>query len=184
MIILVAYATRHGSTAGIAERIAAGLRAAGLTATVSHVSDVHDVEPYDAVVLGGAAYMAHWLKEATAFARHHRAELQQRPVWLFSSGPLGNEAVDEEGNDLLEASRPREFAELTDLLHPRDEKVFFGAYDPDAPPVGLGERLLRKLPAARKALPAGDFRNWPEIDAWAAGIARELGAGGRAAAHG
>ena len=54
---------------------------------------------------------------------------------------------------------------------------FFGAYDPDAPPIGLGERLVQHMPAPRAALPAGDFRDWPAIDAWAAQIAAELGTG-------
>lgn len=54
--------------------------------------------------------------------------------------------------------------------------MFFGAYDPDAPPVGPGERLLRHMPAARAAMPAGDFRDWGAIDDWAAQIAAELGA--------
>ena len=61
MRVLVAYATRHGATAGIAERVAAALTAAGLSAEARPVEDVRDVEPYDAVVLGGAAYMFHWL---------------------------------------------------------------------------------------------------------------------------
>jgi menaquinone-dependent protoporphyrinogen oxidase len=56
--------------------------------------------------------------------------------------------------------------------------VFFGAYDPDAPPSGLAEGLMAKFvrlaPAARNALPAGDFRDWPAIEAWAQSIAREL----------
>ena len=60
-------------------------------------------------------------------------------------------------------------------MHPRGEQVFFGAYDPDAPPVGVGERFVRHMPAARGAMPAGDFRDWPAIDAWAARIAAELG---------
>jgi menaquinone-dependent protoporphyrinogen oxidase len=62
--------------------------------------------------------------------------------------------------------------------------VFFGAWDPDAPPVGLGERMVRHMPAARNSIPAGDFRDWPAIDAWAAGIARELHAANAAAAPG
>ncbi len=155
MIVLVAYATRHGSTAGIAERIAVGLRRAGLTATVSHVEDVREVTPYDAVVLGGAV-----LHVPLAEGRHTvrpppPGPLRERPVWLFSSGPLGTDLVDDEGHDVLEASRPREFDELTTLLQPRGEKVFFGAYDPDAPPVGLGERMVRHLPAARTRPPGG-----------------------------
>ncbi len=176
MRVLVAYATRHGATAGIAGRVAAALTAAGLPAEARPVEDVTDVEPYDAVVLGGAAYMFHWLKPAVTFARRHRKELAARPVWLFSSGPLGTDLVDKDGRNVLETTRPKEFDELTKLLHPRGEQVFFGAYDPDAPPAGLGERFVQHMPAARAALPAGDFRDWPAIDAWAAQIAAELGA--------
>jgi menaquinone-dependent protoporphyrinogen oxidase len=173
MRVLVAYASRHGATAGIAERVAAGLRDAGMVAEARPVAQVSDVEAYDAFVIGAAAYMFHWLKEATRFVKRHRAVLRERPVWLFSSGPLGTDAVDEQGRDVLEATRPREFDELHDLVDPRGERVFFGAWDPDAPPVGLGERLLRHLPAS-DAMPAGDFRDWPAIDAWAAEIAGEL----------
>lgn len=177
MRVLVAYATRHGATAGIAERVAATLSAAGLSAECRPVEDVEDVEPYDAVVLGGAAYMFHWLKPAVKFSRRHRKALAARPVWLFSSGPLGTDLVDKDGKNVLETTRPREFDELTKMLHPRGEQVFFGAYNPDAPAVGLGERFVQHMPAARDAIPEGDFRDWPAIDAWAAQIATELGAG-------
>ena len=180
MRVLVVYATRHGATAGIAERIAAALNAAGLSADVRPVEEVEGVERYDAVVLGGAAYMFHWLKPAVTFARRHRKELAARPVWLFSSGPLGTDLEDKEGRNVLETTRPKEFDELSQLLHPRGEQVFFGAYDPDARPVGLAERFVQHMPAARDAFPAGDFRDWPAIDAWAAQIAAELGATSRA----
>jgi menaquinone-dependent protoporphyrinogen oxidase len=177
MRVLVAYATRHGATAGIAERIAAALTRAGLSAEARPVEDVRDIEPYDAVVLGGAAYMFHWLKPAVTFCRRHGTQLAARPVWLFSSGPLGTDRVEKDGNNVLETCRPKEFDELTKLLHPRGEQVFFGAYNPDAPPIGLGERFVHHLPAAREALSAGDFREWPAIEAWAAQIAAELGTG-------
>jgi len=173
MRVLVAYASRHGATAAIAEGVAARLRDAGMIAEARPVAQVSDVEAYDAFVIGAAAYMFHWLKEATRFVKRHRTVLAERPVWLFSSGPLGTDTVDEEGRDVLEAARPREFDELHDLVDPRGERVFFGAWDPEAPAVGLGERLLRHMPA-NDAMPAGDFRDWPEIDAWAAEIAREL----------
>jgi menaquinone-dependent protoporphyrinogen oxidase len=173
MEVLVTYASRHGSTAGIAERIAAGLRAAGLSAEVAAVTQVGDVERYDAFVIGSAAYLFHWLKDATRFVKRHRAVLEAQPVWLFSSGPLGTERIDEHGDDVLEATRPREFDELAALVHPRDLQVFFGAWDPDAPRIGLSEQLVRRLPAA-EATPAGDFRDWAAIDAWSAAIAREL----------
>jgi menaquinone-dependent protoporphyrinogen oxidase len=174
MDILVAYATRHGSTAGIAEHIATTLTGRGHRARAVPVEQVEDVETFDAVVLGGAAYMFHWLKPAVRFAKKHHAELASRPVWLFSSGPLGTDLVDAEGGDVLETTRPREFDELTTLLEPRGEQVFFGAYDPDAPPIGITERLTRRLPAARDSFPVGDFRDWDAITAWAEQIAADL----------
>lgn len=172
--VLVAYASRHGSTAGIAERLAGRLLGAGLDAVVSDVDEVEHVADYDAYVIGGAAYMYHWLKPATRFARRHRELLVDRPVWLFSSGPVGDEKVDEDGNDLLEVSRPKEFDELHELVRPREEKVFFGAWDPDAPAVGVAERMMKLLPASRDALPAGDFRDWQAIDTWADEIVQIL----------
>lgn len=175
MDVLVTYATRHGATRGIAERIATRLSAADeVTAVLAPVDEVDDVEPYDAIVIGGAAYMFHWQRAATRFVRRHQEVLARRPVWLFSSGPLGTDLVDEDGNDVLEAARPKEFDELDRLVEPEDEAVFFGAHDPDAPPMGFGEHVMWLLPAAREALPAGDFRDWPRIDAWADGIAARL----------
>jgi menaquinone-dependent protoporphyrinogen oxidase len=175
MMVLVAYASRHGATAGIAERIAAGLREAGITAEARSVSDVRAITGYDAFVVGGAAYMYHWMKEATDFVKRHRAILVKRPVWLFSSGPIGTDLVDEKGRDIFEVTRPKEFPELVAQLHPRGERVFFGAWDPKAPPVGLAERFMRHMPAF-PGMPIGDFRDWPAIDAWAAEIAAELAA--------
>ena len=72
MKVLVAYATRHGATAGIAERIGSKLREHGLDATVLPAKDVRDVREYDAFVIGSAAYMYHWLKDATDFVHRHR----------------------------------------------------------------------------------------------------------------
>ncbi len=177
MNVLVAYATRHGATAGIAEHIASTIAGHGLSTQTTSVEQVKTLDEYDAVVLGGAAYMFHWLKPAVAFAKKHRKELAARPVWLFSSGPLGTDTVDAEGNDVLEASRPKEFEMLTALLRPRGERVFFGAYDPQARPIGLGERITRHMPATRNAFPAGDFRDWDAIGAWAEQIAADLTAG-------
>ncbi|MCU0483703.1 MAG: flavodoxin [Chloroflexi bacterium] len=174
MRVLVAYASRHGATAGIAERIAATLRASGIEAVARPVAEIRDVAGYDAFVIGSAAYMFHWLKEATAFAKRHRAGLAGRPVWLFSSGPLGTDLVDEKGRDIFESSRPKELEELAAVLQPRGDRVFFGAWDPEAPAIGMAERLMRLAPASRSALPAGDFRDWAAIDAWATEIAHEL----------
>ncbi len=172
--VLVVYASRHGATRGIAERIATRLGQGGVEATLKSTAQAGDLAGYDAFVIGGAAYAFHLLKEVTAFVRRNRSLLASRPVWLFSSGPLGTETTDAKGRDVRAASEPREFAEFRDAIHPRDVRIFFGAYDPEAKPIGFMERLTRMMPAARAAIPAGDFRDWDEIEAWAAKIAEEL----------
>ncbi len=178
MKVLIAYASRHGSTKGIAEHIAATLERTGLDVTLRPVGEADPIDGYDAFVIGSAAYLGGWLDDATAFVRRHREVLALRPVWLFSSGPTGTEAVDAKGRDLLKTSAPKEFAEFARSILPRGEQVFFGAFDPDAAPSGLAEglmaRFMRLVPEARRALPVGDFRDWPAIEAWAEGIGREL----------
>ncbi len=174
MKVLVDYASRQGATAGIAGRIAERLRAAGLEADAFPAASAPDPSAYDAAVVGSAAYMFHWLDEATSFVGHHREALAARPTWIFSSGPLGTATVDDKGRDVLETTIPREFAEVRAAIHPRGEAIFFGAYDPDQKPVGAWERLARMMPAFRDSTPVGDFRDWPAIEAWADGIADDL----------
>jgi menaquinone-dependent protoporphyrinogen oxidase len=172
--VLVVYASRHGATREIAERIAARLGQGGVEATLESTEQAGDVAGYDAFVIGSAAYAFHWLKEATAFVRRNRSLLASRPVWLFSSGPLGTETTDAQGRDVRVASEPREFVEFREAIHPRDQRVFFGAYDPDGKPIGFMERFTRMMPVARAAMPVGDFRDWGEIEAWAGKITDDL----------
>ncbi len=172
--VLVVYASRHGATRGIAERIAATLRQTGAEVTLQPAGRADKPAGYAAVILGSALYYFRWLKEATGFVRRHRDVLAQRPVWLFSSGPLGTATIDERGNDVRAAAGPKDLAELQSAIAPRDHRVFFGAFDPQSAPVGLLERVVRLLPAARAAFPVGDFRDWREIDAWVGDIARAL----------
>lgn len=172
--VLVAYASRHGATAGIAERISARLATNGFATTCRAVADVDDVDRYDAFVVGSAAYMFHWLKDATRFVKRHRDMLAERPVWFFSSGPLGTDLVDDEGRDVFETSRPKEFEELEPIVDIQGDHVFFGAWDPDARPVGVAERFVRLMPATKDALPTGDFRNWDAIDAWSDEVGARL----------
>ena len=174
MHVLVTYASRHGATQGIAERIDETMRGAGLEAEARPAASVKSVAGYDAFVIGSAAYMFHWLDEATKFVRRNRAALAAKPVWLFSSGPLGTEPTNAEGRDQKEAAVPKEIAEFQEALHPRGHVVFFGAYQRDRKTIGLAERFMALMPAARDALPEGDFRDWSEIEAWAAEIARGL----------
>ncbi|MFI5255555.1 MAG: flavodoxin domain-containing protein [Candidatus Limnocylindrales bacterium] len=174
MRVLVAYATRHGATQGIAERIAETLSRAGLEAEARPATSVRSLAEYDAFVIGSAAYMFHWLKEAAGFVRRNQRALVAKPVWLFSSGPVGSEPLDAKGRDQKVAAVPKEVPSLRETINARDHRVFFGAYHRDVKPVGLAERFMSLLPATTEGLPEGDFRDWPEIEAWAAEIARAL----------
>jgi menaquinone-dependent protoporphyrinogen oxidase len=169
--VLVAYASRYGSTAGIAERIAAKLQAEGLDAEAKPVKSARDIDGYGAFVIGSAAFIGSWMKEASDFVRRNRSLLSGRPVWLFSSGPVGTKTTDAQGRDVREASVPKEIAEFADLM-PRDHRVFFGALDRKK--LTGAHRLMSLVPASKTIMIEGDFRDWGEIEAWAAMIAHEL----------
>jgi len=108
MAVLVGYASKHGATQHIAERIAETLPRSGLDAQTQPIKAVTDVSDCEALVIGGALYFSSWVKDLTSFVKRNEATLAGRPVWLFSSGPLGTEPRDKEGHDL---------------------RVFFGALD-------------------------------------------------------
>lgn len=158
--VLVAYASKHGSTVGIAEAIADRLRDSGHDAEARAVQ-VADPREVEAVVLGSAIYAGSWMNEAIEFAERHVDTLRQVPTWLFSSGPLGVEVRDEE-------EQPRQLGRLTEALHPRGHQVFFGALDRTK--LGFGERMMVKAVKASE----GDFRDWDAIRSWAADIAQAL----------
>ena len=171
--VLVAYATKYDSTKGIAKFIAERLRQYSLDVDLQDIRSAHDLESYDAFVIGSAVYMLRWLKEAREFVLQNRKLLASRPVWLFSSGPLGTVSKDAQGRDLRDVSGPREIGTLREAVNPRNHKIFFGALDVNK--LGLGYRAVLKLPAVRESLSEGDFRDWKEIEIWASGIAQELG---------
>jgi menaquinone-dependent protoporphyrinogen oxidase len=103
-----------------------------------------------------------------------RSDSPTSPCGCSAADPSGKEPVDPKGRDVLEISRPEEFDTFGPRLHRRGEQVFFGAWDPQAPPIGIAERLQRHLPAAWTVDVAGDFRDWKAIDKWASEIASEL----------
>ena len=161
MNALVAVASRHGSTEGIAEAIAEELRGAGIDTDLREADEVLDLEGYTAVVLGSAVYLGNWLPEARRVVERHRARLATVPVWLFSSGPLGEEDPEPPGD-------PERLADLLQALRPREHQRFVGKLDKRT--LGFGERLAARLVHA----PEGDFRAWDAIRAWARSIAAAL----------
>jgi menaquinone-dependent protoporphyrinogen oxidase len=153
MRVLVLVASKHGGTMEIGEAVAAALSSLGASAVVSGVTGVVDLDRYDAVVLGSAVYLGRWLPEASRFAADHLGRLKEMPVWLFSSGPLGEPAVP--------AGDPTEVVELASALGARGLRTFAGRLETVG--LGPGHRGI----AAMLHAPAGDFRRWDEIEAWA-----------------
>jgi menaquinone-dependent protoporphyrinogen oxidase len=163
--VLVAYATKYGATAEIADKIGQVLSQAGLQAEVLAVDRVGDPSSYGAVVLGSAVYIGQWRKEAAKFLETQEQALAERPVWLFSSGPTG------EGDpvELTEGWRfPGKLQPIADRIGPRDVALFHGASD--ASKLNFIEKRMLKMVKA----PVGDFRDWEAIAAWAGAIAEAL----------
>jgi menaquinone-dependent protoporphyrinogen oxidase len=163
--VLVAYATKYGATAEIAEKIGEVLQKAGLNTDVQPADRVHDLTPYGAVVLGSAVYAGQWRKEAATFLEQNEQALAKRPVWLFSSGPTGE-------GDAVELMKgwlfPEVLQPIADRIGARDIVLFHGVIDMQE--LNLPEKLIVK---ALKA-PAEDSRDWDAITAWAKGIAEAL----------
>ncbi len=191
MTVLVTYASKYGATKGIAERIADKLRQMGRAVDVVPANAVGDISNYEAFVIGSAVYSGSWLPEAAEFVRSHTATLAVRPVWLFSSGPLGPEVKEPEEQErgpeeflgeirifgvkrVIHWPLPKEVVEFRGSIGPRGHEMFFGAVDHKNLP--FAERMA--LLAVRGI--DGDFRDWNSIDAWAESIARELSAAGAA----
>jgi menaquinone-dependent protoporphyrinogen oxidase len=170
MKVLVAYETKYGATKAIAMRIGDVLELHGLDVDVVRGRVVGDISGYDAFVLGSAAYYGSWLREMTEVVQDYQDILRTRPVWLFSSGPLGTAKVDAQGRDVRTAAIPKTVTELTPLVAPRDHHVFFGALDKAK--LALPDRLVASMPAFPGV--EGDFRDWDDVTAWAESIAKAL----------
>jgi menaquinone-dependent protoporphyrinogen oxidase len=158
MHILVTYGSKMGGTAGIAELVGQALTDAGFQADVRPVSEVDPIEAYDAVLVGGALYSGHWHRQARRFVKRHARALRERPVWLFSSGPLNGSAA--------EAIPPvPQVQELLERIGARGHVTFGGRLPADA----------KGFPASAMARThAGDWRDPERIRGWAAAVAMEL----------
>lgn len=164
--VLVAYATKHGMTAEIAERCGAVLRRAGLSVDVLPVEEVKNVADYGPVILGSAVYIGRWRKEAVKFIKRHENRLKERRVWLFSSGPTGTG----DPAELLKGWEfPTNIQEVIERIEPVEIVVFHGALNPER--LNFLERMVIK----RVEAPTGDFRDWEAITAWAKSIAALVG---------
>lgn len=158
--VLVAFASRHGSTEAIAIGIATRLAQRGCICTTRSAELVDDVSGFDACIIGSAVYLGRWMPAARDLVSRHRDALLKKAVWLFSSGPIGEPA--RPLTDPIDAS-----AALADL-QAVDHLRFAGRLDRAS--LSFPERIAVQVVGA----PDGDFRDWDAINAWADGIADNL----------
>jgi menaquinone-dependent protoporphyrinogen oxidase len=159
MKVLVTVASRHGATAEMAALIARVLRLRGMTVVEASPVAVDDVTEYDAVVLGSAIYAGRWLAPATSLVARLRSQLAARPVWLFSSGPIGDPPT---------PAKDLEVSGVVASIDAVEHRVFAGKLDRSS--LKLSERVIMRVVHA----PEGDFRDWREVSHWAAQIADTL----------
>jgi menaquinone-dependent protoporphyrinogen oxidase len=156
--ILLAYATRYGSTQEVAEAITASLREAGLEVDIQPMQEVKTLDNYDAVVLGAAIYGTRWHPDAHHFLSQHQQTLRQLPVAIFALGPLTrDDAAKQRSRRQLDKDMGKYF-----WLKPVTVEIFVGKYDPT------------KLSFFERLLPASDRRDWDAIRAWAKALPTQL----------
>jgi menaquinone-dependent protoporphyrinogen oxidase len=156
--VLVAYASKHGTTREVAESIARTLGERGLAVEVEEARRVRDITRYDAVVVGGGLYMGKWHADARRLLKRHRGELAAKRLAVFGMGP-----------DSLEESKVAESRKQLDRalaatpeLEPIAVTIFGGALEPES----------WRFPFNR--LPAFDARNWDAIHGWAEDLVASL----------
>jgi menaquinone-dependent protoporphyrinogen oxidase len=163
--VLVAYATKYGSTREVAERVAERLRKQGLQVEARPAGAVKSLDGYDAVVFGGALYMFRLIGEGRRFLQRSRKRLSRLPFAAFGMGPIENvekQFVDARGHldkTLLKLQG----------VSPKDVTIFGGALDP----------AKLKFPfTGMKSFGATDLRDWKAIEAWADSLPAKLGVKG------
>ena len=158
--VLVAYASKHGATAEIAEAVADQLRKTAHTVDCVPAADVAKLDAYDAVVAGSAVYMGRWRPDARRLIKRRARELSEQPLWLFSSGPCGQADPSYGAPPGLERRAKRLGAR---------EHVVFGGRVPDEPSNFIERSMLQKAVPEQR-----DLRDWETIRGWAAEIAQAL----------
>ncbi len=160
MRVLVSFASRHGTTEDIAKTIAARLEIRGLNVEVQDVTAVKSIDGYAGVVVGSAVYMGKWEQSARSLLQREASMLRERPVWLFSTGPVGE--------PLFPEGESEEAAALAEKISAKGHVTFAGKLDRHE--LNLIERLTVAVVHAKD----GDYRDWEAIDGWADEIADDL----------
>lgn len=162
--VLVAYATRYGSTQEVAEAIANRLRETGLQVDLKPLRDVKTLAPYGPVVLGAPLFMFKWHKEAMNILSRHKKELLERKAAVFVLGPVHDPHDDQEWQD-SQSQIDKELARFP-WFEPQAFAMFGGRYEPSS--------LGFPLKAFAGSEPASDIRDWEAIHAWADALVEQL----------
>ena len=163
--VLVAYATRAGSTAGVAERVAGVLSRNGFAAEAVRVDKVRDVASYDAFVLGSAVRAGRLMPDALRFLGRNKGAIGARPFATFVVC-LTMKEKDEKSR----AGAGAYLEPIRQRAKPLSEGLFAGAMD--FAKLGIFARTIMKAMKADE----GDFRNWDEVEAWARSLVPLFGA--------
>ncbi|HJQ94462.1 MAG TPA: flavodoxin domain-containing protein [Acidimicrobiia bacterium] len=160
MKVLVSAASKHGATAGIADVIGSTLMGSGFEVSMMEPGRIDDIDSFDAIVVGSAVYAGHWMKPAIELTERFAERFPDKPVWLFSSGPIGDPPKPSED--------PVDLVEVMKMTGARGHRLFAGKLDKAM--LSFPERAI--VSALRA--PYGDFRDWDEIRNWANEIAMSL----------
>ena len=168
--VLVAYASRCGSTGGVAEAIGEVFCDNGTAADVRLVDNVSDVASYRAVIIGSAVQQSKWLPEAMAFVEKNQEVLRQMPVAYFLTCLALYKETEENRRTARTFLDP--LREATPQVQPVDIGLFAGVLDYSK--LNLMYRTVMKSKMKKRGVPEGDFRNWDAIRAWAEGLRSKL----------
>ncbi|MCP2328754.1 menaquinone-dependent protoporphyrinogen oxidase [Hamadaea flava] len=158
MTVLIAYGSKRGGTAGLADMIGAELVARGIQVEVRPAAEIQSADGYRSVIVAGALYNSRWHRDARRFTRRHRVALRQVPVWLVASGPLDNSA---NAGALPPVSQ---VARIAADLGALGAVTFGGRLTPDA------KGLIASAMAKTKA---GDWRDPSQVRAFATAVAEQ-----------
>ena len=162
--VLVAFATKYGATAEIAEAIGAGIRETGAEVDVLPARAVRELDGVDGVVVGAGVYMNRWHGDGIDFLKRFERELGARPTWVFSSGPTGGDPKSEaKMREILAAQPPApgEAGKRAAKIHARAQATFAGRID---------ETTAKSGGIFARFIPRGDWIDRDAARRWGASI--------------
>ena len=163
--ILVTYASRLGSTVGVADAIGRTLTDCGEQVDVIPMAEVKEIESYQAVVVGSAVRNKAWLPEAVQFVQVNRKVLSQKPFAAFlvctTLAMPGGEKYRKQVSTWLQPVRV--------FARPISEGLFAGEFN-ISKVESFADRLKYRLRILFGAWTEGDHRDWKAIRAWARNI--------------